>query len=247
MDFTALAGIIWSYMSKNNHKYLSGIYQFMAHNYQGNWSYRWGGVPWMQKNIKAGKNESILAHEWACVGFWLTLRDVCPALSALVDTQEIYERVWSHDMGETFVGDVSQFLQLNGAGKGKHVVERKEIGRITKSIPKKTSQKLIKYFSDFEKPIEKITKLEALVAKLIDTLQGNHFALVFAEGLGSSKNKHSVKKIVERTSVRVANQLLKVLKRRRQKKAFKEVVYMVNHHLVYYRKLGIPIDFPYSK
>ena len=199
----------------------------------------------MQKNIKADKNESILAHQWTCVGFWLTLKDICPALNNLVDTQEIYERVWSHDMGETFVGDISQFKQLNGAGRDKHLIERQEIERITKFIPSKTSRKLRRYFEEFEKPIEKITKLEALVAKLIDTIQGNHFALVFAEGL--SKNSDSVKKIVERTSVRVANQLLKVLKQNRHTQAHAEVLAVVNHHLDYYRKLGIKIDFIYSK
>lgn len=219
----------------------------MADNYQGNWSYRWGGVPWMEKNIKKGKNESILAHQWACVGFWLTLKDICPGLDALVDTQEIYERVWSHDMGETFVGDISQFRQINGEGKDKHLLEQQEIEKITKFIPVKTSRKLLGYFKEFEKLREKITKLEALVAKLIDTLQGNHFALVFAEGLASDKNSDSVKKIVERTTVRTANQLLKVLKQRRHTKAYNEVLSVVEHHLDYYRKLGIKIDFNYSK
>jgi 5'-deoxynucleotidase YfbR-like HD superfamily hydrolase len=230
-------------MKKRADKTLDSIYKFMADNYQGNWSYRWGGVPWMQKNIKAGKNESILAHQWACMGFWLTLRDVCPALNALVNTQEIYERVWSHDMGETFVGDISQFRQINGDGVDKHLLEQQEIERMTKFVSAKTSRKIRSYFKEFEKPIEKITKLEALVSKLIDTLQGNHFALVFAEGLKSSENKDSVKKIVERTSVRSANQLLKILKQRGHIKAYDEVLAVVNHHLNYYRKLGIKIDF----
>lgn len=235
-------------MKKENKKIkesLDSIYKFMADNYQGNWSYRWEGVPWMQKNTTGNKNESILAHQWACIGFWLTLRDVCPALNALVDTQEIYERVWSHDMGETFVGDISQFRQINGDGKDKHLLEQQEIERITKFIPSKTSHKIRRYFKEFEKPKEKITKLEALVSKLIDTLQGNHFALVFAEGLGSLKNKDSVKKIVERTTVRITLQLLKVLKQKGHTKAYKEVLIVVNHHLDYYRKLGIKIDFDY--
>lgn len=199
----------------------------------------------MQKNIIAGKNESILAHQWACIGFWLTLQDVCPALRALVDTREIYERVWSHDMGETFIGDISQFRQINGDGINKHLLEQKEIERITKFLPFKTSRKLRGYFQDFEKPIEKITKLEALVSKLIDTIQGNHFALVFAEGL--SENKESVKKIVERTSVRTACRLLNVLKESGHKKAHDEVLVVISHHLNYYKKLGIKIDFNYSK
>ena len=201
----------------------------------------------MQKNIIGNKNESILAHQWACIGFWLTLKDVCPALSSLIDTQEIYERVRSHDMGETFVGDISQFRQINGGGKDKHLIEQKEIERITKLIPSKTSRKIRGYFKESEKPREEITNLGVLVSKLIDSLQGNHFALVFAEGLGSLQNKDSVKKIVERTTVRTALQLLKVLKQKGHVKAYKEVLAVVNHHLDYYRKLGIKIDFDYSK
>lgn len=194
----------------------------------------------MEKNTKNNRNESILAHQWACVGFWLTLKDICPALSKLVNTEEIYERVWSHDMGETFIGDISQFRQINGDGVNKHLLEQKEIERMTKFLPTKTSRKLRGYFQDFEKPIEKITKLEALVSKLIDTIQGNHFALVYAEGL--QENRESVKKIVERTSVRVAAQLLKVLKQKGHTKAYREVMVIVDHHLDCYKKLGIKID-----
>jgi hypothetical protein len=47
--------------------------------------------------------------------------------------------------------------------------------------------------------------------------------------------------------VRTALQLLKVLKQKGHIKAYKEVLAVVNHHLDYYRKLGIKIDFNYSK
>src|SRR3989344_4390774 len=234
-------------MKNRVNKSLDNIYKFMADNYQGNWSYRWGGVPWMRGNNKKGKRESILAHEWACVGFWLTLRDVCPALSKLVNTQEIYERVWIHDIGETFIGDISQFRQINGKGKDKHLLEQLEIKRMTKSLAFKTSRKLQGYSKEFEKPIEKITKLEALVAKFIDTIQGNHFAWVFADKPEILKRKDVVKKIVERTTIRVANRLLWALKNKKHHKAYKEVWTIVDHHINYYRKLGIKIDFDYSK
>ncbi len=242
-----LLGTQQNMKNKTINKSLDNIYKFMADNYQGNWSYRWDGVPWMEKNNKKGKRESILAHAWACIGFWLTLKDICPALSSIVNTQEIYERIWSHDMGETFLGDVSQFKQINGVGKDKHILEQQEMERMTKFITLKTSRKILKYFKEFEKPREKITRLEALIAKLIDTIQGNHFALVYAEGLRSLENKDSIKKIVERTTVRTANQLLKVLKKHGRPKAHKEVLSIVNHHLDYYKKLGIKIDFDYSK
>jgi 5'-deoxynucleotidase YfbR-like HD superfamily hydrolase len=230
-------------MKQNLNKSLDSIYKFMAEAYEGNWSYRWGGVPWMEINTNSGKNESILAHEWACVGFWMTIRDVCPALAKLVSAEEVYERLWIHDLGETFIGDISQFRQINGEGVNKHLLEKQEIERMTKILSPKTAKKLQKYSEEFESPIEKINKLDALVAKLIDGLQGNHFALVFAEGLGSPANKVSVKKIVERTTVRNGRQLLKVLKKKGHLKAHKEVLSLINHHIDFYKKLGIDIEF----
>src|SRR3989338_4634878 len=112
---------------KDLEKSLEGMYKFMALSYHGNWQYRWNGTPWLENNIKSGRNEPITGHEWACIGFWFYLSRICPALSALVDKGEIYERLWSHDLGETFAGDISQFLQLNGKGINKHLLERKKI------------------------------------------------------------------------------------------------------------------------
>lgn len=228
-------------MKNNIHKSLNGVYRFMADAYHGNWQYRWGGgTPYLQKNIKAKKNESITGHQWACIGFWFYLSRVCPSLSKLVDTAEIYERLWSHDLGETFRGDISQFQQLSGKGADKHNFERKEIQKMGKTISPKILQQLIKWFNEFEGEFKDIKKLEVLIVKFIDTMQGNHFALVFGNDL--IKHKITINKIVNRSFIPVARQLLKVLKQNGHKKALEEVKVVVLHHLKMFSKIGVQIN-----
>ena len=227
-------------MKNNTHKSLDGVYQFMADAYHGNWQYRWDKTPYLQKNIKAGKNESISGHQWACIGFWFYLSRICPSLSRLVDTAEIYERLWSHDLGETFEGDVSQVLQLAGKGMDKHKVERKEIQEMGKNIPKKILAQLIKWFDEFENEFTNIKKLEILIVKFIDTIEGNHFAFVFGSNL--SKHKATVRKIVDRSFVPVARQLLKVLEKHGHKKAYQEVKAVALHHLKMVNKAGARVN-----
>ncbi|MEK7080978.1 MAG: HD domain-containing protein [Patescibacteria group bacterium] len=233
-------------MKNNIKKSLDGIYQFMSHSYNGNWQYRWYKTPYLETNIKVSKNESILGHQWACMGFWFYLKHICPSLSTLVDTTEIYERLLGHDLGETFIGDIPLFLQLSGKGTNKHSLERKEIQKMGKKIPKKIFKIMIKYFDEFENPVGNITKLEILIAKFIDTMQGNHFAFVFGNDL--PKHETTINKIVNRSFIPVAKRLLKVLKQRGHKKAYKEVVNIVIHHLEFAKKAGVKIDFDfYSK
>ena len=227
---------------KKDTKSLRALYDFMASAYMGNWQYRWGGVPWMEKSAKAGRQESILAHQWACMGFWTILKDMCPALSLMVDTRKIYEIIWSHDLGETFIGDISQYRQLDGLGVNKHILERRELLKMSRHLLPKTSKRILGYFDEFEKPIEKITKVEVLVAKLLDVIEGNHFALVFGDGLSQYPEK--IEQIVNKTFVRVSARLLEVLKLRGKLKAYKEVLLIVEHHLKHYRKLGIKVKHP---
>ncbi len=225
---------------KNFSKELDGAYEFMADAYHGNWQYRWSGTPYLQKNIKTGKNESISGHQWACIGFYFYLSRICPSLSKLVDAAEIYERLWSHDLGETFRGDISQFQQLAGKGVNKHDFERKEIQRMGKTISKKILKQLIRWFNEFEGEFKNIKKLEILIVKFIDTMQGNHFALVFGNDL--VKHKITIKKIVNRSFIPVARQLLKVLEQRGHKKAYQEVKIIALHHLKMFNKIGVQID-----
>ena len=231
-------------MQKKFSKELNGAYEFMADAYHGNWQYRWGGgTPYLQKNIKTRKNESIVGHEWACIGFYFYFRRLCPALNKLVDATEIYERLWSHDLGETFRGDISQFQQLTGKGADKHFFERKEIQKMGKKISKKTLKQLIDWFNEFEGEFKNIKKLEILIVKFIDTMQGNHFALVFGNNL--PKYKITINKIVNRSFIPITKQLLKILKEHGHKKAYQEVKIVALHHLKMFDKAGVSINLDF--
>jgi 5'-deoxynucleotidase YfbR-like HD superfamily hydrolase len=227
-------------MKNKINKSLDGAYKFMAAAYHGNWQFRWSETPYLVIAIKAGKRESIVGHEWACIGFWFYLSRICPALSALVDKAEIYERLWSHDLGETFYGDISQVTQIKGGGKNKHIMERREMARMGKSVPKAIFQPVLEWFDEFESQFEKINKVEVLVVKFIDTIEGNHFAFSF--GRGFSKHKNTVRKVVERSFVPVTRQLLKVLSRRGAKKAHAEVQAVAKHHLAMIKRVGVSIN-----
>ncbi len=235
-------------MKKDIDKSLDGVYDFMAQAYHGNWQYRWAGTPHMRRSLATGRKDSILGHQWACVGFWFYLSRICPHLSALVDKAEIYERLWSHDLGETFSGDVSQFAQLSGAGKGKHAMEKKEIEKMGKKIPKGILHEITGWFDETEstgeRKYENISKIEALVVKFIDNIQGDHFALVFGNDL--KKNSPVIEKIMGRTFFPVAGRLLQVLKAGGHSEAYAEVQAIATYHLAVARKAGIKINLKIS-
>ena len=231
-------------MKNNINKSLDGIYEFMADAYHGNWQYRWNETPYLQKSIKASKKESITGHQWACIGFWFYLRRLYPSLGALVNTAEIYERLWSHDIGETFTGDISQVVQLKGEGVDKHAVERKEMKKMGKMIPRKILRQLIQWFDDLENKSKNNKKLEALIVKFIDRIQGNHFALVFGNNL--PENSTTINKVMTRSFLPIAKQLLKVLKDGGRKKAYIEVENVIAHHLKVTRKAGIKISLDFK-
>lgn len=231
----------FSKKSKNYlEKSLEGVYDFMSHAYHGNWQYRWIGTPHLQKNLKAQRNESVAGHQWACVCFWFQISNICPNLNKLVDKSEIYERLLSHDLGETFIGDVSQARQVKGEGKDKSILERREIQKMSRKLPEKIRKKLLKWFDEFENDFSKMNKIEPLLSKLIDVMAGNHFAMTFGNDL--AKHKVLVQKIVNRSFVSIAVQFLKVLKKRRHKKAYEEVRVLSLEHMKMMNKQGIQLD-----
>jgi 5'-deoxynucleotidase YfbR-like HD superfamily hydrolase len=222
-------------MSVQKIKEIKATYDFMSNVYFGNWQYRWKGTPHMGNFLK-NKKESILAHQLACIGFWFNLRRICPNLNKLVDSEKIYEILWIHDLGEIFIGDISQSLQINGEGINKSQIERKEIIKMAGKIPKKTLKTILQNFDAFEKKHEEINSLEVLVCKLIDNIQGNHFAIVF----GNDFKIHSdlINKILNRSFIKAASRLLEVLKKRNNKKAYKEVKSVVTYFISLYKKSG---------
>jgi 5'-deoxynucleotidase YfbR-like HD superfamily hydrolase len=223
-------------MLSKNEKEIEATYAFMSNVYLGNWEYRFADTPHMSIMLKKNKKESILAHQLSCIGFWFNLKRVCPNLNKLVDSEKIYEILWGHDLGEIFAGDISQPQQIKGKGINKSQIERKEIIKMAGKIPKKNLEILLKNFDAFEEKTEEITSLEILVCKLIDNIQGNHFAVVF----GNDFKTHSdlINKVLNRSFIRTTRRLLKVLKKENHKKAYEEVVLVVNYLIYLFKKSG---------
>lgn len=211
----------------------------MSNVYEGNWQYRWYGTPHMANSFSKNKKESILAHQLACIGFWFNLRRICPNLNRLVDSIKIYEIFWGHDLGEIFIGDVSQARQVKGEGVNKSKIERQEIIKMSKRAPKEIRKTLLYNFDSFENDYEKINSVEILVCKLIDSMQGNHFAVVF--GNDFKINFDLINKIVNRSFIKAASRLLQVLKQRKNKRAYEEVRSIVEYHINLIKKSGIKL------
>lgn len=227
-------------MSAKNKKEIEATYAFMKNVYLGNWEYRFKETPHMSNMLKKNKRESILAHQLSCIGFWFNLKRICPNLNKIVDSEKIYEILWGHDLGEIFAGDVSQPQQIKGKGINKSKTERLEIIKMAGKIPVKTLKTLLQNFDDFEKKTEEITSVEILVCKLIDNIQGNHFAVVF--GNDFKKNSDLINKVLNRSFIRTTRRLLEVLKEDDHKKAYKEVESVVAYLVYLFKKSGVKLE-----
>ena len=220
-------------------KEMRATYDFMSNVYFGNWQYRWKSTPHV-KSAQKDKKESVLAHQLSCMGLWFNLRRICPNLNKLVNSENIYEILWGHDLGEIFAGDVSQTEQVRGKGINKSQIERKEIIKMAGKIPKKTLDTLLKNFDAFEKKYENIDSIEILVCKLVDNIQGHHFGLVF----GNDYDVHSelINKILNRSLIRITKRFLSVLKKGGHKKAHEEVELVVNYFIEIFKKSGAKLN-----
>src|SRR5574340_1134190 len=183
-----------SHLRKNQ---LDGIYLFLSEAYKGNWQYRWGGgIPYMNSVNKKGHQESILAHQWSMMALWYQLRRLCPNLDKVVSSEKIYEIILNHDLGETYTGDISVFAQVRDKIRDKHLLERQELAKMAKSLPKSSQKGMLAIFDQYEQEADQIKSPEVLLARFLDALQGDHFAMVFGDKL--PKNNPIIKTIVQK-------------------------------------------------
>lgn len=221
-------------------KKLDGIYDFMGRVYQGNWKPRWIGTPFMSEFNDSGKSESILGHMWAMKEFWFQIKNICPELNKVVKNEVLYEKIMNHDLGETSDdGDISMTRQLNGEGSNKKLSEREQLLSLTKALNERTRSTILKDFDEFEEAPENIRNLETLIAKFIDTLQGDQFALMFGNNL--PENSDLIDRIIRVRFVSYTQRLIDVLNELGYKKASKEIIQIANHHLEQIRSVGINI------
>ena len=239
---------------------LRRIYSFMESVYPANWQTRWNKTPYMtafaeQEKIdmfvrEVGMLESVPGHVWACIGLWMNLRQLCPNLNKLVNSEEIYERLWAHDLGETYRGDISYAVKIHSRLDEGKEEERIDLIKLARILPFRERKRLIRWFDEFEeKEDEKGIKLEVLVARWIDNLQGDHFAVVFGDNL--SRYYETIEKIIKKRSAGRSKRLIVDLKQKaidkKDKsqsyiKAAEEVLAVILAHIESIRKKNIKLD-----
>lgn len=159
-------------------------------------------------------------------------------LNSLVDSTQIYEILLNHDLGETYAGDIPLYRKIQGATRDKQS-ERKALKQISNSLPE-TQKELLVWFDEFEKEISKITKLEMLIAKLVDNLQGNHFALVFGQNLAAYSEP--INEILQIRFVAHVNRLIEVLEGKGEYEAATEIKQVAKHHADVIKAAAIEFD-----
>ncbi|MFC1626038.1 HD domain-containing protein [Patescibacteria group bacterium] len=225
-------------MVKESEKQMEGMYGVLAEAYLGNWQYRWRDTSYLENALREGKVEPITGHAWGTMEFWFLLRRVCPNLESLVDSRELYEILLNHDLGETYKGDVPLYKKIYGEVDDKEV-ERQGVEKICEQLPD-ASEELIRWFDEFEKDVDKVDRLEIIVAKWIDNLQGNHFAMTFGEEL--SKHSKPINSILQIRFVPYTNRLIQVLEDRKEENAVGEVKEIVRYHTKLIKAKGINFD-----
>ena len=222
-----------------NSNELDGVYKLMEQAYQGNWKYRWEGTPYFDTD-KNGITEAINEHEYSCCLLWRVLRKHYPALDKEIDSAKVYEILLTHDLGETMLGDVSRYKQLHGAGAGKETSEKEAIKEIVSNINENAADEILNMFEEFEQPAELMTEPETVLAKLIDSLQGDHFCLTFGSNLAD--NSEVIIKIVYKHTIPYARRLYEILAEKGKAEAAGEVKDIIEQHIKEIRKAGIKIQ-----
>lgn len=239
---------------------LRRVYEFMKGVYPANWQVRWGETPYMssfsdqgeidQFVSRSGKFESVPAHIWGCIGLWMNIRRICPSLDKLTDSTEVYERLWGHDLGETYLGDISLASKIHTDVNTGKVEEREEYTRLFAPLPEGQRERMIEWFDQFEHTEGGVRRpLEVLVARWIDHLQGDHFALVFGNDL--EEYSPTIEKIVRKRSVLFSRILIDSLRLRAKEEPDKKDIFLqaadevediARIHIEMIREAGIELD-----
>lgn len=220
-------------------KKFDGMYRFVAEAYKGNWQYRFGKTPHMTVARKAKKLESVHGHAWACMQFWFQMRRLCPALARIVDALTIYELLLNHDLGEVYNGDVSIHIVVQGKPHNKKG-ERSALQRLVQPLTRETRREIVAGFDAFETHVAHVTRLDILVAKLIDCLEGNHFAFTF--GNDFSRHEQSIIGIMKIRFVPYMKRLVQALEETNAKEAAEEMRVLARYHFKQLQKAGINLD-----
>lgn len=243
--------MIQSYSPKENeielYKELDGVYDFLEQIYKLYGRMRFRGAGFMKvptPELETIGEESVAEHLFSCTLLWKLLSGVLKQNGINVDSETISNMVLIHDIGEIEQGDVSAVLQLQGKGKDRKNVEDKAFEEISSLLPQ-SSGKLIKETNERyerEKNNPTTNDKEVLIAKIIDTLQGDHYVTTNSIDLVGFTDTHQ--KIISIKLYPYVLRLIEILEKEKNKIGSEFMKSMIRHHLFNYEKKGSYLSSP---
>lgn len=247
-------------MVENTEAQIRGAYTFMANLSGLDFQTRWGKTPYMEDFASQsdlmefieskGKFEPVSSHILMCIGYWILLKDICPNLSEVADSDQVIQRLWVHDIGEALVGDTPMVAKLTSNMNIGKDDEREAYTQLISVLPKKVQVRLSKYFEEFEEGAGEYLPIPARIARWIDYMQGDHFAITHGKNL--SQHQEVIEKVIKKRSILRARQLIDGLGEWSQRylhemkepylKAAKEVEAVTRVHIKLIREAGVSVD-----
>lgn len=239
-DFTPQTPREISFFKKNDE-----VSAFMDRAYDAYGIMRFHGAPFMKQPQLDHTNrgeESISSHMWAVELLWEATHPIVPNLTNAVNVNNIFKYIRIHDLGEIGDGDISIVRQLNGEGKDRAKREEVIFSEITSLLPQESQVSIRQTHNEYEKEKnDSLTKnKDVLLAKILDTMQGDHFVLSQSINFDQYKDLH--KKIVNRALLPYVSRLYNLLQEDESIQAMKELQLLLKHHLYQYQKRGVFIE-----
>jgi len=141
-----------------------------------------------------------------------------------------------HDIGEIEQGDVSAVLQLQGVGTNRAEIEQDAFTKLTSILPKKSAiplQRINKRYEK-EKNDSNTQDKEALMTKIMDTIQGDHYVITHSIDMKTYAPIHS--RIIAAKLFPYVKQLENLLAREGNDLGVKQLHIFIKHHLYQYQK-----------
>lgn len=233
---------------KHFYQKADSVYAFINRLYQADGRMRFRGAPFMKEppaELSEQGTESIADHMWATNVMWMTTYPILPHMAETISVSDISSLITLHDIGEIGDGDISAYLQLQGVGKDRQVHEFEVFTALTEVLPDESNKALNALHERYEreKNDPQTKDKEVLLAKIFDTLQGDHFVLTQHTDFSIEPQSHV--RIITQKLLPYASHLRDLFLQESNHTAAEELSMLLSHHLYQYQKLDvvIPSDF----
>lgn len=207
---------------------------------------RFRGSPFMPEppaDLERVGLEDIADHMWMATITSRLLLPILPHTTMSVDGLKIVDMLLIHDIGEIANGDVSAVLQLQGHGQTRAEDETHAFHKIISDLPDDIKESLTATHDEYEreKNDPNTTNKEALIAKIIDTIQGNHYVLTHSPNFKEHAELHT--QIVSTKLLPHTKRLEEILQDEGNSQGVTEMHLFTRHHLHMYQKRGVSIPY----